>query len=96
MPVDSPARIDRLRSMVAAVCDHRCPYQIAIAFDHAVCAAKFERLVGKERGVNPAEDHVRAASACDLSDLITSQRICGMNSNSYNVAAINARGINRG
>src|SRR4051794_21359967 len=70
-----------------AVVDDLRPHEIAIPFDDGVRSAVLERLLGKERGVNAAEDDPRAALARQPSDFVAAPRVAGVDADADHVAA---------
>ena len=96
MGFDLTTGIDLLWRAIPAIRQRLCPDNIAIAFYHRVCASKFKRFLGIKRGMNPAKDNVRAPAPCDLPNLITAQRIDGVNADSDHVTGMKALRLHLG
>ena len=79
--------------MISAIFQHRCPGQIAVPLNHGVCASEIVRLLRIKSCVNSTEHHKCALLSSQPANLIATQRISGMDSNSNNVAGRNAFGI---
>jgi hypothetical protein len=58
-----------------------------------VSRAEVVRLLWVQRCVNSSERHVRAAAARDLSDLVASQRILGVDTDTDDISLLDAAGI---
>jgi hypothetical protein len=57
-----------------------------------VRAAEFERFVGIKGGVNSAEDYIGSLAARQFANLVTAQRISGMNTNPDRISRVNRVG----
>ena len=60
-----------------------------------VGTAEFMGFGGIECGVNPAKNNVSAAAARYLANLVSTQRVGGMNADAHNIPRLNAFGHNR-
>jgi hypothetical protein len=76
--------------MILAVFQDASPGNIAVTLDHSVRASDFLRLLREKRGVNSTENYKGALLASQSADLIATQRIGGVNSNSNNIPGLNA------
>ena len=79
----------------SVVIQHGFPDHVAVAFDDDVGAAPFVRLLGKERGVNAAEDDERAGRTGRAADGISAQRIAGVNADADDIAGPDGRRVER-
>src|ERR1700680_4249064 len=66
---DLPPDIDWVGGTLAAIFQRSRPREVAIAFHYGMCATQLGRLFRIERGVDPAENHIRATTARDLPNL---------------------------
>ena len=58
-------------------------------------AAALEHFLGKQRRVDAAEDHVRAALARQPPDLVPAQRVARVNADPDDVSRFDLRGVER-
>ena len=61
------------------------PRLVAIAPDHRMRAAPFERFLRVQSGVNAAENHGRAAFARQAAKLVSAQSIAGVDSDPHHI-----------
>ena len=72
--------------------EHGRPDQIAVAIHHGVCTAEFVRFFGVQCRVNSSEDYISAATARHSSDLVTTQRVPGVDADADSVAFLDLSG----
>jgi hypothetical protein len=90
---DLASDVDRLRNSLAAIGQNSCPRQVTVAFHHRMRPTQIKRLLGIERRVNSAEDYIRPPAARHLANLVTTQRIRGMNANPDRISGLNRVGM---
>ena len=66
------------------------PGEIAIALHHGVRVPAFEGLLRKQRGVDAAVHHPGAARSRHAPDLITAQRVAGMDADAHDISGSDA------
>lgn len=81
--------------MISAVFQDRCPRQIAIPFNHGVCASEIVRLLWIKCCVHSTEHHNCTLLSSQSANLIAAQCIAGVDSNSNHVPGRNAFHIQR-
>ncbi len=83
---DLAALVDPLRFAGFAVGNHHGPDAIAVALDHGMSAAVFERLVREQARVNAAVHDVGAALAGRAADFVAAQGVEGVDPDPDDVA----------
>jgi hypothetical protein len=78
---------------VAAISEHLCPNDIAITLYYGMGCAEFMGLVGIQGSVNATEDDIGAAFACQFADLVSPERIGGVDANANDISSLNSSGI---
>src|SRR5579864_2969012 len=76
--------------MISVVFQDLCPHNIAVPFNHGVCASEIERLLWIKGCVNSTEHHICALLSSQSANLIATQSIAGVDSNSHNIPGRNA------
>src|SRR5580692_1104877 len=89
---DLSSDVDGLGHALAAIGKRPPPRDVAVTLDHRVRAAEFERFVGIKSGVNSAKDYKCAPAARHLANLVTAQRVRGMNTNPDRISRVNRVG----
>src|SRR5579863_4190538 len=89
---DLPPAVDGLGNSLAAIGKGPPPRDVAITLDHRVRAAEFERFIGIKSRVDSAKDYKCAPAARHLANLVTAQRVRGMNSNADRISRVNRVG----
>jgi hypothetical protein len=84
--VNFPAFVDFAHFSVDAAFDRLAPCDVSVAFDHGVAAAEVKRLVGIQRGVNPAIHDLGPLLSRKLADLVPSQGIACVDADSDDIA----------
>src|SRR5205823_687967 len=92
---DAAPFVDRPRLSSQALLDDARPDDVAVAAHDRVRLTVSRGFVRKQRGMNAAEDDPGAALAHLASDLVTAERVAGMNADADDVARANRVEIDR-
>jgi hypothetical protein len=82
-----------LRITAVAILQHFSPSDVSIALDNGMSGAQIESLLRVQTGMNAAEDDPSTLFSGDPSHLIPAQGIACVDSDSHNVAGLNASRI---
>jgi hypothetical protein len=81
--------IERLGLAQGTILQDLTPDDVAISLNYGVGFAQFVSFFRKKAGVNAAENNERSSFPGFSPDLITSARVCSMNSDSNNITGTN-------
>lgn len=82
-----------LGNSVAAIGKRPSPRKVAVTLDHCVRSSPLKGLFGIQCGVNSTENYVRSLAPRHFANLVTAQRVRGMNANPDRIARVNRRRI---